>query len=114
MKVVYIAHPIGGDVHGNLDKVVAIVRWINLNEEDVIPFAPYVADLLALRDAEAGERRRGMENNKHYFRCGFIDELWLFGDTISEGMREEIEMAKEMRIKIVAATAATKKLFNAG
>jgi hypothetical protein len=32
MIVAYICHPISGDIHGNLKKIVAIARKINLEE----------------------------------------------------------------------------------
>ena len=35
MKVVYIAHPISGDIQGNLEKIRQIARIINLTEPDI-------------------------------------------------------------------------------
>lgn len=100
MKVVYIAHPISEDDTGNLAKILHIIRDINMEEPDVIPFAPYFADVMAMNDDVPEERDRGMRNNHHYFESGFIDELWLFGDHISGGMHTEIGWAMEFGIKI--------------
>ena len=50
MKIAYIAHPVAGDVSGNIEKILKIVRDINLTMPDVVPFVPYMADLLAMND----------------------------------------------------------------
>lgn len=42
MKTAYIAHPVSGDVKGNVEKIIAIVRHINLTEPDIVPFVPPV------------------------------------------------------------------------
>jgi hypothetical protein len=39
MKVAYIAHPIKGDVESNLAEIRDIVRNINLNQPDVVPWS---------------------------------------------------------------------------
>lgn len=109
MRVAYIAHPISGDIEGNLEKVRLIGRQINLNEPDVVPFAPYWFDCHCLDDNNADERARGIKNDHHLFR--FVDELRLYGDRISAGMRGEIELAQELGIDIVPMTEATKKLL---
>ena len=101
MKIVFIAHPISGDVKGNLKKVIAIVRDINLHNKDVVPFAPYWVDCHALNDDIPEERQRGIRNDYEYFRRNVFDELWVYGDTISKGMKAEIETASMFNIPIV-------------
>ena len=93
-KIAYIAHKISGDIEGNIKKVLAIVRHINLTEPDVTPFAPYIVDLQALDDNIPEERTRGMANNKAYFDAGFIHELRIYSD-VSSGIKLEIEWACE-------------------
>jgi len=100
MKVAYIAHPIGGNVHYNIRQVVKIVGEINRTETDVLPFAPYIVDCLALNDSNPEERKRGFKNNYFYFESGFIQELRLYGTHISPGMLEEIEWATKFGIEI--------------
>lgn len=107
MKIVYIAHPIGGDVKGNIDKIVAIVRHINLAEPEILPFAPYVVDCLALDDSDEMERGRGIKNGLRLLKAGFINEVWLYGSNISSGMGYEIATAIEMGIKIVSMSKGT-------
>lgn len=112
MKVAYIAHPISGDVKGNIEKIRAICRDINLNQTDVIPFVPYCMDLLCLDDNFPSERERGFKNNRYHLESGYIDELWLFGDRISDGMHIEINTCLIEMIKIVPKTPETKKAFD--
>lgn len=104
MKVAYIAHPINGDVKGNLKKVAQIAREINLNEPDVIPFAPYFLDCHALDDSNPEERKRGIKNDNYFLKNGFIDELRLYGDRISDGMMAEAIIAYLEGIKVVPMT----------
>lgn len=107
MKVIYIAHPVSGNVDGNITKILKIVRLLNLSNPDIVPFAPYVTDLLALDDKDAAERERGIKNNTALFINGAIDEVWLYGDRISSGMKAEIELAKSCNIPVVSKTDGT-------
>ena len=109
MKIVYIAHPIGGDVKKNLEKIAMIGRHINLNEPGVIPFAPYYMDCYSLIDDEPNERARGIQNSIHFVNPHFIDEIRLYGDKISAGMGVEIETARQKRIRIIPMTEGTKR-----
>ena len=108
MKVVYIAHPISGDIKGNLEKIVQIAREINLNEPDTVPVANYFLDCYALNDDIPEERERGIKNDIALFRKKYIDEVRLYGDRISNGMKEEVKLARELGIKVVAMTEGTK------
>ena len=107
MKIVYIAHPLSGDLTGNLEKVRKIIRLINLNEPDIVPFAHYFVDCYALDDTFKEERERGIKNDMALLKAGFIDELWLYGDRISNGMRAEIELAKKLGILVKPQTKET-------
>lgn len=109
--IVYIAHPISGDIQGNLEKVRNIIREINLTEPDVVPFAHYWVDCHALDDNVKEERERGIKNDHEFFTRGFIDELWLYGDRISDGMWAEIQLAHDKNIKVVCKTDETRKVY---
>lgn len=101
MKVAYIAHPIGGNVKFNIEKVIKIVGNINRSEPETLPFAPYIVDCMCLDDVIPKERERGFKNNFHYFQSGFIDEIRLYGSIISKGMKQEIEWANEFNIPVI-------------
>lgn len=106
-RVIYIAHPISGNVKANLERIRQIVRIINLNTPFVIPFAPYWLDCHALDDDKAEERARGIENDMEYFKRRVMDELWVFGyhkkGEHSRGVLAEIEMAHSLGIPVVYA-----------
>lgn len=103
-KIVYIAHPIGGDVEGNLKKLRNIVRQLNMTYRDIVPFVPYYADVVSMDDSDPHQRERGIENDVALFLSGVIDEVWLYGDRISDGMREEIDLARQLAIPVIAVS----------
>jgi len=109
MKTIFIAHPINGDIAGNMEKVLKICKEIH--DENTIPVAPYLVSLRYLNDADPKERELGISANLETFRRGYIDELWIFGDHISAGMREEINLALSLNIPVVPKTEETKKDF---
>ena len=107
MRVVYIAHPISGDIPGNLERIRAIVRQLNLERSDIVPFAPYWLDCHALDDNNPDERQRGIKNDIALLKAGFIHELWLYGDRVSKGMEAEVWIAMEKGIPVVGKTPET-------
>lgn len=111
MKVVYIAHPISGEVSKNINKIASIVRQINKTEPHIVPFVPYLVDCIALKDHIPDERKRGITNSIELFNRRFIDELWLYGDKISDGMWGEIELCQSLGIRVVPQTPQTHKAF---
>lgn len=100
-RITYIAHPISGDIEGNVKKILDIVREINLNEPEVIPFVPYLADVLSLDDSMPDQRKRGINNNSVYLNSGIISELRVYGEKISKGVAEEIALARQFKIPVV-------------
>jgi len=111
MKIVYIAHPISGDVQGNLAKIRAIVREINLTDHTVVPFVPYYVDCVSMDDSIPAERERGIKNDVAILESGLVDEVWLFGDKISNGMQHEINLARRELIPIVAKSPSIMLTF---
>lgn len=108
MKIIYIAHPISGDIEGNLEKIITIIRELNIYSPRIVPFAPYWVDCHALDDTSMQERERGIKNDHTFFVKGVIDEVWLFGDRISEGMKHEIDLARKLGIPVIPKTKETK------
>jgi hypothetical protein len=107
MKIAYICHPIGGNTAKNIQKVTKIVRDINLTMPDVVPFAPYIADVLALDDDDPEERDRGLQNCTEILKSGMVNELWIYGKRISPGMQTEIHLAYVMEIPILVMDPQT-------
>src|SRR5580765_4146128 len=100
LKICYIGHPISGDVMANLNDIRRIVRQINLEFPEIVPFVPYYVDIVSLDDSIPEERERGIANDKAILESGMVQEMWLTGDRISNGMREEIILAAVMSIPV--------------
>ena len=58
------------------------------------PLAPHLYFTRFLKDDVAAERAAGMQFGLSWLEQA--DELWVFGDTVSEGMAQEIAKAKEL------------------
>lgn len=97
-KVVFISHPLKGDMEGNTNKVKEICRELITNGE-VIPLATHLLFPTFLDDNISEERRTGMDGTLELLKRS--DEVWVYGDKISEGMKEEIELAEKIGIPIV-------------
>jgi len=114
MRIVYIAHPIGGNVEVNLNLLKLVVKEINEWEPNVVPFVPYYADCVAMDDSDPDQRERGIRNNHEMFRRkGLIDELRLYGDKVSKGMWGEVLKAFDHGIPVVPMSEGTKRDFYA-
>lgn len=97
-KTVYPAHPIGGDVAANVQRIKGIVRAMHIAGE-VQPVAPFISDCDGILDDNNPEERAiGIAADTEYFLRGMIDEVWLFGTKISNGMRAEILLAWDLGI----------------
>jgi len=109
-RIAYIAHPIGGNVEDNLKSLRRVIYNINKYEKDTVPFCPYYADVVTLDDNDPLQRARGIENDMAILkRPGMVDELRLYGERISDGMKEEIMVAHTMGIPVVCGS---EKLYN--
>lgn len=102
MKIVYIAHPVSGNVEENVIKILALCK--KYHTAKVFPFAPYLVSLQYLDDNVPKDREKGVKANIELFERGFIDELWVCGYKVSRGMEKEIELAERLRIPIVYKT----------
>lgn len=106
-RVIYIAHPVRGDVPGNRAKIVEICESLTSKNPEIFAWAPYLQSITHLDDTVVEDRALGIRINTACLRSGVVDELWLFGDTISEGMRAEIALARSLGIPVIAKTDGT-------
>lgn len=69
-----------------------------------VPIAPHLLFTRFLDEFDPSSRNIGLELAAELLkRC---DELWVFGDRISEGMKEEIKMAEAMQMPIIRISQA--------
>ena len=103
--LVYVASPYAGDVEYNTEYAKQACRAVM--ESGHAFFAPHLLYPSILDDAQPEQRQLGMEMGLSVLsRC---DELWAFGDTISEGMRSEIDAAERMGIPVRYMTLSMKQ-----
>ena len=92
--LVYICSPYAGDIERNTCRARAFSRFAV--EKKYIPIAPHLLCSQYLN--EETERWLGLKMGIVFL--GKCEEVWVFGDVISEGMAAEINKAKRMRKKI--------------
>ena len=96
MNKVYVSSPFRGDEDGNVAKARWYARYVA--DEGYLPIVPHIYFPQFLRDHIPEERNKAMQMNRVLLlECS---ELWVFGNVISEGMKQEIEWAKEAGIPI--------------
>ena len=94
--LVYICSPYSGNVALNVTNARIYCKYAVDNE--YIPIAPHLLFPQFMNDEESTDRELAMFMNMVLLsKC---EELWVFGNTISQGMGQEIEKAEKRRMKI--------------
>ena len=92
MKTVFICSPYRGNVVENEKKAIAYSK--QANKAGYVPLAPHLLLTRFLNDQNPDERIQGLTMGQELLkRC---DEIWVYGPTISQGMKYEIDTAKEL------------------
>ena len=94
---VYICSPFRGDYDANTKNARFYSRHAAL-QLGVIPIVPHLLFPQFLDDTVPEERALGLRFGLELLKL--CDELWVYGDRISEGMKAEIEFAKELGIPV--------------
>ena len=89
--LVYVASAYSGDVTTNTEKAKQYCRFAM--EQGQIPLAPHLMFPQFMNDDVPAERELAIFMD--VILLGKCDELWVFGDSISEGMAIEIKVAKK-------------------
>ena len=92
--IAYICSPYSGDIKGNTMRARRYSRYAT--EQGYVAFAPHL--LLPQYISEETERELAIETGKRFL--GICQELWVFGDTVSAGMQQEIQYAQAAGIPI--------------
>ena len=91
--LVYVCSAYSGDVTANTEKAKQYCRFAL--EQGQIPLAPHLMFPLFMNDDDPAERELAIFMD--VILLGKCDELWVFGDSISDGMAVEIDIAKKRR-----------------
>lgn len=98
-RLIYICSPLRGDIEKNIQKAQGYCREAVELWPDVIPIAPHVYCTQFLDDTMPQERKAGMELG--IALLDICDEIWVYGiNNPSEGMKKEIDYAKEHGIPV--------------
>ena len=96
MPLVYICSPYSGDIEGNTIKAQAHCRFAV--DSGYIPIAMHL--LLPQFMDDDNPKERDLALFMDLVVMGKCREVWVFGEYISEGMRAEIDLAKDLKIPI--------------
>ena len=91
--LIYVCSPFSGDVEGNTERTRQFCRFAL--EHGQIPLAPHLMFPQFVNEDDPAERELAIFMD--VILLGKCQELWVFGDRISEGMNTEIEVAKKRR-----------------
>lgn len=95
MKRVYICAPLGGNTEENLKKVRRYTEYaLRCGVSPVVPH--FYAE--CLDDAKPAEREMGISAGLALL--WFCDEMWVFGDTVTGGMQNEIQFCRNLNIRV--------------
>ena len=94
--MVYICSPYSGNIYDNVLKARKYSRFAV--DSHCIPVAPHLLFPQFMNDNNTKERETAMFMNRAIL--GKCEELWVFGDRISAGMKQEIKRATYKRMKI--------------
>lgn len=94
--LVYICSPFSGDIEVNTENAKRYCRFAV--DSNAIPLAPHLHYPSFMREDDPDERKLGL-----FFGIvllGKCDQLWVFGDTVSAGMKAEMDKANRKNMII--------------
>jgi len=95
-RVIYVCSPLKGDIAGNIEKARLYCKLVI--KAGYIPLSTHMLFNGVLDDTNPQEREVALTAGEEMLRL--CDEVWIFGDTVSDGMRREIEAASRAEIQI--------------
>lgn len=95
MKKVYICSPLGGNVSANIENAKRYAQYAF--KCGMAPVVPHFYALI-LDDSKVDERKLGMQAGISLLWV--CDEVWVFGNEITDGMKKEIRFAEKLNINV--------------
>ena len=95
-NIIYVCSPLKGDIEKNRQKACEYCKFVI--SKGHIPVAVHLMFPWFMDDADEDERSQAMRMRLDILaRC---DEIWCFGDEVSEGMLKELDFAQKHMIRI--------------
>lgn len=103
LRLVYVAHPVAGDVTANIARALRWLKWLAAGDPEIAFIAPWIAAIMSGEDDNDPESRaRGLRHDcEAVRRC---DGLVLVGGRVSSGMAVESNAAKAAGIPVMDLT----------
>ena len=100
---VYVCSPYKGDTENNVERAREYCRQVIA--KGYIPIAPHIYFTQFMNDNNYAERLKALDMNTELLKeCS---ELWVFSDTVSDGMKAEIKQAHIYNIPIFFVNKGT-------
>ena len=97
-RVVYMAHPVSGDVEGNLRRAKQWLRWYEEQNPTSAVVANWITECEVWDDSNPAHRAAGLERDIAVLkRC---DAIVLVGGRVSSGMAGEVAIAEKHGLEI--------------
>lgn len=93
---VYVCSPYRGSLE-NYKRAVGYCKYVAAQGH--IPYASHVMLHGIFKDDDTDERLKGLQAG--FMMIQVVDEIWVFGDEITNGMQQEIDLGKRLEKKIV-------------
>ena len=107
MKLIYVASPYAGYIERNTEFAREACQFVK-NEGHAF-FAPHLLYPQVLDESIPADRQLGLDMGKEVL--GKCDELWVFGETVSTGMKAEIEKAKRKNMVVRSFTTECEEVL---
>jgi len=95
-KLVFVCSPYRDDVEFNTVKAKRYCYFAY--HKKAVPYAPHLHNPQFLDEEDPEERFAGIKLGLEMMKR--VDELWCFGNRLTEGMETEIRMAQQLKIPI--------------
>lgn len=95
-KRVYICSPLRGSIERNIERARIYCRFAF--DSGYVPICPQIFYTQFLNDNDKTERAAGMRYALE--SLWLARQLWVFGEDITDGMRDEITLAKQLKIPV--------------
>jgi len=106
-SLVYIASPFAGDIHRNIERAQGYSRFAI--SKGYIPLTPHLLYPQFMDDDDKEQRELGLRFALTLLtKC---EELWVFGERISDGMSREIAKAKRRGLPIRYFTSRCEEVY---
>ena len=96
VNMIFVCSPYRGDITRNIENAKRYCKIVV--KAGKIPIAPHLYFPQFLDDTDPADRKKGIISGLVLMK--YCTEVWVFGNEITDGMRQEIDFAESEGIKI--------------